>query len=320
MKTKLMLFSWLKIIFVSIACIMLMAASFGQVDNSQNKAETRIGKADIGLSGANVRLSDADVKHSKAEANVRLSGAEAPPVKNTTCQQGEYLKFRLHYGFITAGHAALEVKPGLIEKNGRQCLHVVGTGWSTPTFDHVFRIRDKYETFIDTHSLTTVHFNCKIEEGKFKHYHEVLFDQEEHTATRLEPNRPASTYSVPEGIQDVLSAFFYARATNNQRELEPGDRISLRNYHDRKTFGLWATMVKRERIKVEGEKYNAIKFKLNVKESGMITDGGKITFWISDDENKIPLRIKADLLVGSLKIDLEEAKGLRNAMTSMIKK
>jgi hypothetical protein len=79
-------------------------------------------------------------------------------------------------------------------------------------------------------------------------------------------------------------------------------------------------MVKRERIKVEGEKYNAIKFKLNVKESGMITDGGKITFWISDDENKIPLRIKADLLVGSLKIDLEEAKGLRNAMTSMIKK
>ena len=197
-------------------------------------------------------------------------------------------------------------------------MHVVGSGWSTPTFDHVFRIRDKYETFIDEASLQTVHFNCKIEEGSFSHYHEVKFDQIKNTATRIEPNKGQSTYSVPEGIQDILSSFFYARATNDQSELQSGDRISLRNYHDRKTFGLWATVVKRERIKVEGQKYNAIKFRLNVEEAGMITDGGKITFWISDDENKIPLRIKADLMVGSLKIDLEEAKGLRNAMSSKL--
>ncbi|MFK7973143.1 MAG: DUF3108 domain-containing protein [Bacteroidia bacterium] len=242
------------------------------------------------------------------------------PGQNNSFQQGEYLKFRLHYGFITAGYAALEVKPDLVDKNGKSCVHVVGTGWTTSAFDRVFRIRDKYETFMDHESLESVHFKCKIEEGSFSHFHEVEFNQEAKTATRIQPNKPNSRYSVPEGIQDVLASFYSARANNDHKTLEPGSTISLRNFHDRKTFGLTATMLKRETIKVEGHKYRALKFRLNVDEAGMVTDGGKIHFWMTDDANKLPLRIKADLMVGSLKIDLEEAKGLRNPLDALVRK
>lgn len=247
------------------------------------------------------------------------SGEQFPPIQNSTFQQGEYLKFRIHYGFITAGYASLEIKPELVEKNGRQCMHVVGNGWSTPTFDHVFKIRDKYETYIDEASLQSVHFKCKIEEGSFSHYHEAKFDREHNKVTHIQPKKDDADFDVPEGIQDVLSAFFYARASNDHTQLTEGQSISLRNFHSRKMYGLSATLMKREKLKVGGRKYNALKFSLNVDDAGMVTDGSKIHFWMSDDKNKIPLRIKADLMVGSLKIDLEEAKGLRNELSSLVK-
>jgi hypothetical protein len=42
-----------------------------------------------------------------------------------------------------------------------------------------------------------------------------------------------------------------------------------------------------------------------------------LTVWISDDENKIPLRIKASLAVGSLKADLDEYKGLSHPLNKI---
>ena len=100
--------------------------------------------------------------------------------------------------------------------------------------------------------------------------------------------------------------------------LQPGDRFPLRNFIDRKTFGLEAELIERETIKVEGQKYKALHMKLLIEEAGLITDGSKIEFWISDDANKIPLRIQSDLAIGSLKADLIETRGLRHPFEAAI--
>src|SRR5260370_15828319 len=74
---------------------------------------------------------------------------ELRTIENKAFKPGEVLKFRLHYGFIDAGEASLQVMPDLQNLGGRDCYHIVGTGQSVGPFDWFFKVRDRYETFID---------------------------------------------------------------------------------------------------------------------------------------------------------------------------
>lgn len=241
-------------------------------------------------------------------------------VGNETFSGGEYLKFRVHYGFVTAGFATLQVMDTLTELDGYACHHIIGKGFTHPGFDWVYKVRDQYETFMEEESLLSLRFNRHIKEGGFEHYSETHFKHPAQEVLYIDHKQREYTFEVPVGIQDVISAFYYARATNDHLDLAPGDRISLRNFLDRKTFNLEARMLKREEIKVDGQRYKAIKFDLLIEEAGLITDGSSIQFWISDDLNKLPLRIESDLVIGALKADLIEWENLKHPFTSKIKK
>jgi hypothetical protein len=243
---------------------------------------------------------------------VLLLAARSSDPPNRTFQRGEYLKFRLHYGLINAGYASLEVTDQPVYFNGRPCYHIVGKGWSSAPWDRVFRIRDRYESWMDQETLVPYRFERYINEGNFHTVQKVRFEQQRGRARYYDPDRGHQVYSVPPNIHDVLSAFFYARAKYDHRQLAVGDHISLRNFLDRKTFDLEAELLKRETIKIEGQRFEALKFDLLIEEAGLITDGSKIQFWISDDANKVPLRIASELMIGSLKCDLIQWEGLRH--------
>lgn len=246
-------------------------------------------------------------------------GADFRKVDNRTFKKGEFLRYRIHYGMVTAGFASLEVSPERHVINGRKCHHIVGKGYTNSFFDTFYKVRDKYESFMDEEALISWKFKRHIVEGKFDNYTETHFDHPNGKANYINPEKQVIPYDVPKDIQDVLSAFFYARATNSHEKMKSGDRISLRNFIDRKTFGLQAEMLERENIKVAGTIYKALKMKLMVEESGLVTDGSKIVFWISDDENKVPLRIQSDLMIGSLRADLVEYDGLRHSFDAIVK-
>ncbi|MEL6672222.1 MAG: DUF3108 domain-containing protein [Bacteroidota bacterium] len=246
-----------------------------------------------------------------------------PPIRsldNVTFQKGEFLKFRVHYGFITAGYATLKVGEKRVWEKGRPCHHIAFTGTTNPKFDWIFKVRDVYESFLDEEALLSWRFNRSIEEGSFSSYTETHFDHWKGKARYIHANKHESIFSVPDNIQDVISAFYFARTFYDQKTLKVGDKISLKNFIDRKTFALEAKVLSREEIEVEGSTYKALKFDLLIEESGMITDGSTIQFWISDDDNKIPLRIESDLMIGSLKADLMSYSGLSHPLTSLVKK
>mgnify|MGYP006268408997 CR=1 FL=1 len=232
-------------------------------------------------------------------------------------QHGEYLKFRMDYGFINAGYASLEVAEKPVMVDGHACYHIIGKGWSNATWDKIYKIRDRYESWVDQDKLVSRRFERYLNEGKFHSIQKVRFEQEQGKARYYDPNRGDQTYRVPKQVQDVLSAFFYARSRYDHRNLEVGDRISLRNFLDRKVYGLEAQMLARETIEVGDHTFKALKFDLLIEEAGFITDGSEIHFWISDDLNKIPLRIECELMIGSLDCDLIEWRGLRHPLTSL---
>lgn len=76
------------------------------------------------------------------------------PIKpNEAFKEGEILSYRLHYGVMDAGVILMEVKPDVMEVAGRKVYHIVGNGYSKGTFDWFFKVRDRYETFIDKDAL-----------------------------------------------------------------------------------------------------------------------------------------------------------------------
>ncbi|WNJ20694.1 DUF3108 domain-containing protein [Pontibacter sp. G13] len=234
------------------------------------------------------------------------------PVDNDAFGQGEFLKYRIHYGLITAGFGELYVSDTLFDIRDKSCMHLVAKGYTNGSFDLFYKLRDQYESYMDTETLLAQRFNRSIQEGKYESYTETHFDHSQQKATYIARDKQETTYDVPPGIQDVISAFYFARATYNPKDMVPGDLISLRNFLDRKTFNLWARLEAREVIKVGKHKYQALRFDLLIEEAGLITDGSKIKFWISDDQNRIPLRIQSDLAIGNLKADLIEWKNLKH--------
>ncbi len=241
-------------------------------------------------------------------------------VENLTFNKGEFINLKIHYGLINAGFCTLEVKPETVKVNGRDCYHIVGKGYSNAAFDLFYKVRDRYESYFDTTALLSWKFTRYIEEGKFIAYSETHFDQLRQKARYIDRRKQTKFYETSENIQDVLSAYYYARTVYNPDDLKVGDRISLKNFIDRKTVNLEAELLAREVLKVNGVYYKTLKLKLTVEESGLITDGSKITLWISDDQNKIPIRMKSDLMIGSVKADLLTYKNLRHPFTAKIDK
>lgn len=247
-----------------------------------------------------------------------LAWSSFPKVHNDTFQEGEYALYRMHYGLITGGHASVRVSDTVYQIDSKTCFHLEAKGWTTPSFSLFYKIRDNYTSFVDKASLLPVHFKRDIKEGGFKSFTEIHFDHEKDTAHYTHRNKQITPYSIPDNIHDVVSSFFYARATTNHETLKEGDQIPLTCFLDRETFKLKAKLIEREKIKVSGKRYKALHFKLLVEEAGLLTDGGKVDFWISDDKNKLLLRMESELWIGAVKADLIQSSGLKHPMESLL--
>lgn len=246
------------------------------------------------------------------------SGGYDRTIANTAFNTGEYLEYRVHYGVVTAGIARLQIKEEPVMMNGRKCYHAIGTGTSSKTFSAFYRVADRYETYIDMQTLSAVKFKRKIEEGNFRQYTEVDFDQNGHKAYEKKNGKPeVSTYDVPPYIQDVLSAFYFAR-TQDYSTAKPGDLYHFQNFIDRKVFDLDVLFVGREVIEVEGKKYKTVKLKPLVQEGGLFQHEGDMFLWISDDYNRIPVRVESAIVVGAVTVDLIKTEGLKHPFTAKL--
>lgn len=240
-------------------------------------------------------------------------------VDNNAFQAGEMVEYRVHYGAVTAGIAKLEVKNDPVVVNGRKCFHMVGVGISSKSFGLFFKVNDRYETFVDMETLAPHKFKRKIEEGSFRHYSEVEFDQVKHKAYERSTTVPGPvTYEVPPYIQDVMSAFYFAR-TQDYSSAKPGDIYKFQNFIDKKVHDLDVLFMGREVIEVGGIKYKTVKLKPLVREGGIFTHEGDLYLWISDDENRIPIRVESGLVIGSVQVDYVKASNLRHPMTSRVR-
>lgn len=228
-------------------------------------------------------------------------------VDNKAYQSGEVLKYRLHYGIINAGTARLEVKKLEKKIGGREIYHMVGTGKTASTFDLFFKVRDRYETYMDVEGAFPWVFVRNVNEGGYKINQKYKFMQKQ----KKIDNGKGKTFDAPEGIQDMLSAFYYAR-TIDFSNAKVGEIFTIWSFVDDELWPLKIKYAGKETIKVNRKKYKAIKFHPVIQSGRLFKNEDDVNIWISDDENKIPLLAQAKVLIGSIKMELTGTKGLAN--------
>jgi hypothetical protein len=212
--------------------------------------------------------------------------------------------------YIGAGDAVFTTT--LERFNGKTVYHAVGVGKTYSFFDNFFKVRDRYESYIDTGSLLPLKFIRDIDEGGYKKYNNVSFNQEANSAVSTN-----GVFKISDCMQDVVSAVYYARNINFDK-YKPGDKIPFDMFLDDEVYHLYIRYIGKEKIKTRYGKFRAIKFKpLLIK--GTIFEGGeKMNAWVSDDPNHLLLRVESPITVGSVKVDMMGYRNLRYPLTSLI--
>lgn len=241
------------------------------------------------------------------------SEKELPLAENTAFKEGEILAYRLHYGIIDAGVATLEVKPEILEVSGRKVYHIVGNGYSKGTFDWFFKVRDRYETFIDKDALLPWMFVRRVNEGGYIINQDYKFN---HYVNKVDVGQ-GEKVDVPPGTQDMISAFYSARNLDLSQAKE-GDVFTISSIVDKEIWPLKIRYVGKETIKCDIGTFKCLKFRPIVQKGRIFKKEEDLNVWITDDKNHIPLRAQANLLVGSVKLDIISAKNLANS-TSLVK-
>ena len=242
------------------------------------------------------------------------AGEEFCGIRNHAFGEGENISFNVFYSviglYVNAGSASFTVTSERI--NNRPVYHVIGTGSSNPSYDWIFKVRDRYESYIDTASLQPVKFVRDINEGGFKKYENVTFNHQANTAVTTN-----GVFKVPDCIQDVLSSIYYARNIDFNK-YSAGDKIPFTMFLDNEVYNLYIKYLGKETVKTKYGKFNAIKFKPLLVKGTLFEGGEKMTVWVSDDPNHIPLRIESPIVVGSVKVDMMQYRNLRHPLSSMI--
>lgn len=230
-------------------------------------------------------------------------------------KEGEWMKFRIHYGFVNAGYATLRLKQ--TNRYGKPLYHAVGKGWTVGAASIFFRIKDNYESYFTMDTIKPIRFKRRVDEGGYIIRRDLVFDHvsKKVSIDDLEDNLK-SEISIGD-VQDLVSAFYHLR-NYDLSKISEGDELLVNLFFDGETYPFKLKFVKREIIPTKFGKIRTWHIKPLVQKGRVFEGQESLTIWISDDDNKIPIRIKASLAVGSLKADLEEFKGLANPFT-MIK-
>jgi len=234
--------------------------------------------------------------------------------------EGEWFRFKMSYsGFLKAGNATLSVNE--TSYNGKEVYHVVGKGWTTGMIKWFFKVKDRYESYFDKHTMLPYKFIRDINEGGHKKNIEIDFNQFKNEALVFNKKHDTKkTIATKPNIQDMVSTFYYLRNKLDVQKLRVGDEIKLDMFFDEENYGFKLKYLGEESIDTDFGTVESLKFRPYVMAGRVFKEEESLTLWVSKDKNKVPLRIKADLAVGSLRADLDAFKGLKHPFKILVNK
>jgi len=242
-----------------------------------------------------------------------------PVLKNDSFKRGEVLNFKMTYGFFTVGKGSMQISPQYFKMNGRDCFKIEVVGRTVGMVDWVADVNDLWGAYIDTAALVPHQFYRKIREGRYTKDEWTYFDQinkkiqvvvlDDKTGKLKEP----VSYDAPEQVRDMFGGFMILR-TFDISKIKPKDTLTISGFFEDVFYHQKIIFKGRETIKTKIGKVRTIVF-IPIMPKNKVFDGeNSVTAWFSDDKNRIPVKINAEMFIGSAGVELTSYSGLRNPL------
>ncbi len=243
-----------------------------------------------------------------------LSGKTAlRTITNTAFKGGEQLNFRVHYGIVNAGIVSMKVDATTSKISNRDAYKMVIEGETLKSFDWAYKVRDKFESWVDKGALAPLRYAKTVRENKYYDQDLAIYMHE-----KKKMRNSDGELAIPEYTQDIASALYYARNLNF-KNATLNQNFPLDVYLDNKVYNLKFTYLGKETLSTDIGKVKCIKLRPKLVVDRVFKSENDMTIWISDDENKIPIRVQSAIKVGSIKVDITKYSGLANTFTALVK-
>lgn len=230
---------------------------------------------------------------------------------NTAFTVGERLTFDINYGFVTAGRAIMTI-PAYKYLNGRKTFEINTYAVSTESFDKIFKVRDKYSTYLDVEGIFPHRFEQHVREGNYSKDYSAFFDHEELVAEVGDQK-----HKIPQYVHDILSAFYYIRTIDLSR-YKKGQKVQLQNFYNGKVHPLDVMILGRQKLETDAGTFDCIVVEPLVVEGGLFKNEGSIKVWLTNDANQMPVKMATKVVVGDIDVVLTKYEGLRNPAKAKI--
>ena len=234
--------------------------------------------------------------------------------ENTSFIGGEELVYKTYYNWKIVWIPAGEVRFRIYDEGDEYILEAVGKSYTS--YDNFFRVNDYYSTRIDKETLLPKTFVRYIEEGKYRKFDSLYFDQKNDKLFSFNGKTKETainkTFEIDSCTLDLLSVMYSLRNTNVD-QYTPGEYLDISMFIDEETYPIHVVYEKKEKKKIKDMgKYPAIKVKPELVVGNVFKEGDVMNIWVSNDKNKIPLLIESPISIGSVKAVLKSYSGLRH--------
>lgn len=222
---------------------------------------------------------------------------------------GEELTYQLLWWGIPAGQAVMRVDEST-EHNGHLVWRLTSTATSSKFLDVIYKVRDQAESLFDPTLRAPRYYNIDQHEGRYQARRTITFDQEAGKSTYVKNDNPPKIESVPSGAQDPLSCLYYLRSLN----LEPGTTVTIPTFPGKELHMVKVDVLRRETVRLPllGT-VDTLVIQPHLDFTGIFRKTGNVFIWITDDDRKIPVRMKTAIIFGSVWADLLKGRGCRKA-------
>lgn len=242
-------------------------------------------------------------------------------INNWTFTGGEEITYKIFYNWnfvwLPAGEAVFKVT----DEGDQYHLSVKGRTYSS--YEWFFKVRDNYDTYIDKKTLLPKTAIRQVEEGSYRLYEKMVFDQERGKVTSYRGNTSSDAkkreFKLTECMHDLISVIYHTRNFEYEK-FNKGQEFPIKIFMDTEVWPLKVRYKGRyKNLTVKGMgKYKAFKFSPDVISGEVFKEGTHMDIWVSDDSNRIPIYIESPVSVGSVKIVLKDFKGLKHPFSAKI--
>jgi len=230
---------------------------------------------------------------------------------------GEELSFEVSYGWLNLADAKMQISKRAQVQNDKPHYKIDVYGKTKGAATIFGKVNDNWGTYLDVETnLPSVSYR-HIEEGKYRKHEFVHFDQKNKKATMKlfdKENRnlkESKDFDLPGQVQDLVSALYYLRS-QNLKDLKQGDYILIRGFFDKEIYNIKLIYEGTETLGTSLGKKETYIFSPQLPKNNLFRGEFPVKVWVTKDQHKIPVKIKANLFIGSLNLDIISAKGLKN--------